>query len=276
MSREFSRVRSEAIRSMLVDAVELAPHRSPSYRTRSYLAAAGLVVAGLVVGGAVSAAAVTAGFASQIANEPIGDSPAPDGVIPGAPVITLRGEPLSQLVTGSATVTLPKPPTGATHVRVAVSCLTAGTTTWGLDAGGNNPGSVCTDSDVREPQAAYFDFALSGDDVLSIHADADDSSMVTYQYVTHVETDWGVNANGDTFGVVKQDGATPDLVYAIGFDPSNEPLEGYVWATDLEGPQPTSPAQALESQEEQGAEGWDVPLYLSDGKTQIGLFHVGA
>ena len=277
MSREFSRVRSEAIRSMLVDAVELARHRSPSYRTRSLLAAVGLVAAGLVVGGAVSAAAVTAGFASHTVDAPVG-VPAPDGVLPGAPIITVLGAPRSQAVTGSTQLTLAAPPPGSTHVRVAISCITPGTTSWGFGAARTNAETTCTAADLQGAQATYLDFVLSADNVLEVRADAGVSSMVTYEYLTMVETAWGVNANGESFGVVKSGDRVPDLVAATGVDPSGKPIDGYVRASDLAqfapgaAPEPSSPAEALNRAP---SKGWDIPLYASDGKTQIGVDHVG-
>jgi hypothetical protein len=258
---------------MLVDAVELKSPWSPSYRTRSLLGTLALVAAGLVVGGAVSAAAVSAGYVSQADNRDDGIV-APEGVLPGAPVISLLGDPVSQQITGAKELALPTPPKGSTHVRVTISCLTPGTTTWGLDPSGNNPSSACTRFDLLHAQSAYFDFALSADDVLDIRADADVSSMVTYQYLALVETAWGVNANGETFGVLKDGGETPDLVSAIGVASSGKVVDGYLWASTLEGPLPTSPAQALEWQAQQGREGRDIPLYASDGRTQLGVVHL--
>ena len=42
--------------------------------------------------------------------------------------------------------------------------------------------------------------------------------------------------------------------------------------------QPANPEQALQWQQERDAkypDGWDVPLFQSDGTTQIGVFHIG-
>ena len=252
MSREFSRVRSEAIRSMLVDAVELAPHRTPSYRARSFLAAAGLVAVGLVVGGAVSAAAVTVGLGSHAAVEQLSGVAAPAGVIPGTPIIALLGVPESQRVTGSAQLALADAPTGATHVRVTVSCLTPGTTTWGFE---NPASSRCVSADMSGILTSYSDFPLVAGKLLTIEADATVSSMVTVQFLSFVETAWGVNAHGESFGAAKGD-ETPDLLYAVGRTASGSEVAGYIRTSDLD-----------------EATGSTVPLYASDGTTQRGVFH---
>ncbi len=64
--------------------------------------------------------------------------------------------------------------------------------------------------------------------------------------------------------------------------PNGEYVDGFARRTQLEYPfpgqnLPTSPAQALE-QQEQNAElypdGVDIPVYECDGVTQVGTFHV--
>jgi hypothetical protein len=80
---------------------------------------------------------------------------------------------------------------------------------------------------------------------------------------------WKVNAHGQTYGIETETG-TPDLVAVIATDGRH----GYAYATQLEGPRPTSPADALR-QEREDPNGYDVPVYESDGTTRIGHFHVG-
>ena len=70
----------------------------------------------------------------------------------------------------------------------------------------------------------------------------------------------------------------------MGDNPNGTHVEAYARTSDLnamspEHPgEPTSPAQALEWQDERGNKypnGWDVPAYESDGTTQVGTFHIG-
>ena len=63
----------------------------------------------------------------------------------------------------------------------------------------------------------------------------------------------------------------PDLIEAMGKDG----IIGYVYATDLRGPIPNSPAEALAIMEKRSDQGRSIPLYKVDGKTVIGEFMVG-
>lgn len=95
--------------------------------------------------------------------------------------------------------------------------------------------------------------------------------------------DWPTNANGQTFGQVGNSPVPPDLIEVEGFDAQGDPVLGYVEATALSeaengGPEPTSVAQALAQQEarlRQYPSGQQVPVYRSDGETQVGHFRVG-
>lgn len=78
------------------------------------------------------------------------------------------------------------------------------------------------------------------------------------------------NANGETYGYgiqAESIGCEPDLIAATGVDGTN----GYVRGSDLEGPIPTSPEEALAMQ---SSEGRYIPLYESDGEKVIGEFYI--
>jgi hypothetical protein len=73
------------------------------------------------------------------------------------------------------------------------------------------------------------------------------------------------------------------VTYGSGLDaksPADEPdliqveatngRTGYAYKTDLEGPMPSSPAQAIKQQQSLGAK--TVPVYAVDGTTRIGQF----
>lgn len=266
MNTSFTPERSDAIRSMLV--ARAARRRAPRA-----LASIALVAAGLLVGSAVAAAAFSWSAPTELSGVP-----APAGVIPGAPIISLLGAPTSQIVRGDADIPLGDPPTGATRVRVTSTCLTAGATSWGFEARGNNPISSCSGDQIES--TSWFDFALDGD-TISIGASDETESLVTIQFLNYVETAWGVNARGETFGVSKEGLGDPDLV-AVALAASDE--IGYARHSDLDafGPewpdQPSNPTQALAWQEERDARypnGWDIPVYASDGVTKVGLFHIG-
>ncbi len=86
---------------------------------------------------------------------------------------------------------------------------------------------------------------------------------------------WPTNARGLTYGpgpnaLSPQD--EPDLVLAT----ATNGKDGYVLATDLEGPTPSSPEEALAWQAARAGKAWVIPVYQSDGITQIGVFELGA
>jgi hypothetical protein len=63
----------------------------------------------------------------------------------------------------------------------------------------------------------------------------------------------------------------PDLISAVGVDGTH----GYVLKKDLDGEQPKTLEEALAIQKNRPASGRDIPLYDVDGKTIIGVFHIG-
>ncbi|MEN0084656.1 MAG: hypothetical protein AAGC66_07800 [Leifsonia sp.] len=95
---------------------------------------------------------------------------------------------------------------------------------------------------------------------------------------------WPKNAHGQTYGSQGSSPIAPDLLLVEGEDATGKPISGYVNSRELAeaengGPQPTSPAQALKQQQERLKKyphGQWLPVYTSDGETQIGRFLVGS
>lgn len=93
---------------------------------------------------------------------------------------------------------------------------------------------------------------------------------------------WPKNANGQTYGQQGLSPVAPDLIEVEGEDENGIPVTGYVLSAQLSeaefgGPEPTSPLQALEQQEERLRKypnGQRLPVYKSDGVTQVGTFLV--
>lgn len=290
----FDPQRSEGIRSALVDTVEATATAPLRARSRRWLGLTVFAVAGIVTGGAVSgaAAAFTAG---QPGPELIGPGPsaptqasavpAPPGVTPGAPIVSLLGSTVSTHVHGATTIPLGDIPEGATHVRVTMECVTPGATSWGTDPAGNNPSTSCSARDVDgATSSSYYDFPLDASiTTLTIRAESVVESLISYQFVNYVPTAFGVNENGEIFGANLGE-TTPDLVAVVGHDEDGDLVDGYARATDLYafGPdwpgQPSNPDEALAWQKDRDArypDGWDVPIWESDGSTRIGTFHIG-
>jgi hypothetical protein len=89
---------------------------------------------------------------------------------------------------------------------------------------------------------------------------------LTATYAQVSTSDWGVNGNGQTYGVANDDG-TPDLIAAI----ATNGKTGYVYARDLEQPAPTT----LQTGTPPGPTR-TIPVYTSDGHTEIGQFLIGS
>ncbi|MHB9004315.1 MAG: hypothetical protein ACYC6C_09685 [Coriobacteriia bacterium] len=82
---------------------------------------------------------------------------------------------------------------------------------------------------------------------------------------------WPTNASGQTYGTptgTPYDYREPDLIKVCA---TNGKI-GYSVRVDLEGPTPASPEEALWLQAEQAGKGRVIPVYESDGVTQIGVF----
>lgn len=198
-----------------------------------------------------------------------------DDVIAGAPIIDLLGAAESHALDADRDFPLDGAPAEATHLRVTVHCTTPGTTAFGTDAGGNNASLVCTERDIETTaDTAWLDVPLGREDALFVTLSDGATSTVTLQYARHTPTEWGVNADGETFGVSGLGGEDPDLVAAIGMAPDGTTVPGYVRSADLMGPVPSSPEEALEQQANQPVSR-DLPLYESDGRTVIGTFRAG-
>ncbi|WP_439565761.1 hypothetical protein [Microcella sp.] len=284
MNPEFSQTRSDAIRAGLEHAVSV--HTPDSVRrVPGWITGASLLIVGLVTGGAVSAAAVTGlqGVVSLVGPTNIAIE-APPGVLPGVPIISLLGETESYEITGEATVDLSAPPDGATHVRATISCLTVGSFNWGIDPTGNNPSIYCGAEDVTSGSgSASMDFPLdTGTQRIFAQTGPQGRALLVVQYVNYVPTALGRNASGETYGVAWT-GLEPDLVAVDGIAPDGSSFVGYARATDLDafGPdwpgQPSSPEEALEWQRERDErypDGWEIPVYSSDGRTVLGRFLV--
>lgn len=282
---EFTSGRSDAIRAELI--AHVAEKRQP--RSRRILMAAGLVLAGALAGAGVSAAAfATTGTFSP--SQPTPSYPdavvAPPGVIPGAPIISMLGDPIIETIDSTMQISLANRPAEATHARVTITPLTPGSLSWGTSADGNNPSGHWNNADLlgeRNPDA-WGDFPLD-DSVTTLYlAPSGFSGIATVQFVTHVPTLLGINEDGETYGIWHSISGDADLVAVTGKAADGNFVSGYVYRSELEGFSPdhpglpSNPEEAIRWQEERNQKypgGWEIPVYRSDGVTQIGVFTIG-
>ncbi|MFT4109279.1 hypothetical protein, partial [Propionicimonas sp.] len=218
---------------------------------------------------------------------PDGYAAAPAGVVPGSPLTTLLGSPVTVRVVDPTRYDVGTRPEGATHARVTVTCLSAGRISFGPDARGNNPSVACGKEDVGAVHGvAWQDFELTSEVThFFFGTSGGGKASASIQFLAQVQTRLGVNANGQTYGMSGAAQGEPDLVAVSGVDSSGRDIDGYSRRVDLDAfspdhpGQPTSPAEAVELQRQRDRNyphGWDVPVFTSDGTTRIGTHHVGS
>lgn len=275
---QFTEHRSAAMEAGLVKHVT----EQPQVRTR-WARSVGLLLAGTLVGAGASVGAMANGLFPVGNEHGGGDSSAsqpelidaPPGVAPGSPVVAVLGEPESVAITGPETVehSLAGRPTEATHAHVVVVPTGPGTLTFGMDPGGNNPSATWVASEITSESWSSYDFPLQGGTDMLYLDPTRFTGVVTIQYVTHIPTRYGVNSHGQTYGSFAVEGEDPDLGAVV----ATNGREGFVLTsaykdaiglTDL----PSSPEEALREQEERSGTGISLPVYESDGRTQIGEF----
>ena len=208
--------------------------------------ASGLAVAALVTGGAI----YVAGF------------PGEESTVSTWPATTL-----TESGTGPSTMHLGPAPDGATHIRVILTCgsgyelASQGEDKYHIDMSdelgildGDGEGTFI-DCAYAERDHIKVDLSDFGDDgLVTIQAPTGAGWSATAIYVRIIASDWGVNANGDTYGVPNSVGV-PDLHAA---QATNGKI-GYIYDDDLWCAAPNATS---------------IPVYESDGETVIGEFPI--
>ncbi|WP_166880177.1 DUF4175 domain-containing protein [Salinibacterium sp. ZJ450] len=261
---QFTQARSDLIRAELQRTVEATRRvrRSP-HRKRWGIAV--FAIAGVVSGGTVAAAATSGLFWPHTEPNPL----------PGAPAATALTDISITEGTGDLVIELPSQPADATHFSVVFTCRSSGTFVWGFDPSGNNPSTACQPGEMSS-----HNFPITADSTKFHVTTTDDQASwsIASRYVQTRTEALGVNEHGETYGVAGDGSNTPDLIAVIGVADDGTAIEGYARASDMEQPMPSSPEEALRSQEEHQAKhpnGREVPVYKSDGTTRIGTFTIG-
>ena len=84
-------------------------------------------------------------------------------------------------------------------------------------------------------------------------------------------TKWPRNASGMTYGSGLDAQSPQDEPDLIKVEATNGKV-GYSLRTDLEGPEPKTPQEALRIQAARAGTAQEIPVYLSDGITKVGVF----
>lgn len=182
--------------------------------------------------------------------------------LPGGDIVTPLADPVTVSGSGTQTVHLGVPPQGTDGIDVHLTCLTVGYFEFSDGAA-----MECRAADIgtRTASGIYRLPATAETRDTTITAAPGQRWRITATYIKATVTEWGVNDRGQTYGVQNASG-TPDLVAAM----ATNGEEGYVFATELTGPQPANPSEAATFQPTART----IPVYESDGVTQIGVFTV--
>jgi hypothetical protein len=133
--------------------------------------------------------------------------------------------------------------------------------------------------DLRQPPPDAQDAIevvplVHGTGTVTINTSANASWTLQALYVNRVTSSWGINANGQTYGVPNQNGS-PDLIAVV---TDQGKIQGYVNAAEQNcaaGGDLKSPTQALAWDKASKNRNISIPVYTSDGTTVIGTFIVG-
>jgi hypothetical protein len=193
---------------------------------------------------------------------------------PGAPVDSPLGNVITATRTGTATIDIGTPPATATDVSLSLTCLTVGSFYFP-----NGSSMSCNSADLThvppsDGPASEIVPLTAGVDTVTIKTSPNATWTLQAMYVNQVTTAWGVNASGETYGVMNQNGI-PDLVAVIINQGS---AHGYVKESELNcaaGGGVASPAEALAWDKVSQNRNVAIPVYESDGVTVVGTFILG-
>lgn len=245
---------SQALEAELVSRVQKASPSRTRKRTRMWLGAGALAGAGILGGVGATAAGLF--------------------VTPGSQQVTPLSTPVTETHEGTATIELGDPPEGTTGIEMELNCLTPGR--FEFPDGAN---TICAATDVGTPQdwSGYTIALTPGQNRVTIKADPGARWRLSAKYVNRETTDWGVNPDGNSYGMQNENG-TPDMIAVI----ATNGTRGYVYGTELEEADGTaamktfkSPEEALAWQEARRGKTFSVPVYDVTGKTVIGQFVIG-
>lgn len=187
----------------------------------------------------------------------------------GGTVTTELSEVQTGVFSGNGGIDLGEPPQGATGVAISFTCLSTGTFTF-------DDGAATTCSTPGEELLVTHVLGLEFlvDYRVTVSTTPGAQWTLAANYVRERTTEWNVNENGHTYGVANEFG-TPDLIAVTAVEGS----AGYVWHTDLDDATGASsnfrsPEEALAWQEERRGKTIEIPVYESDGTTEIGKFRI--
>jgi len=260
---------AEGIRAQLV---ETAAGTSPlAKRTHRRRLAIGAVASVAAVGFLTAGAVIVAG-------------------LPGEHIVTEVGAGVAASYTGTSTVQLGALPEGANAISFTITCASAGVFSVAF-ADGSGISWECSDtpgpreSTTEDPydQTVPVGHVVNvkdqrladGENSFVVETDPATQWSVAVRFANSVTTDWGVNANGDSYGVPNENGV-PTLHAVLA---SNCEF-GYVYFDDFMSDAGDDGGEQshtiFKSDSGDGDEqAYAIPVYESDGETVVGEFWIG-
>ncbi|MCS5732303.1 DUF4179 domain-containing protein [Herbiconiux daphne] len=181
---------------------------------------------------------------------------------PGTPIVTEFSEQITGTFTGTDTLDLGPVPAGANGIEITVTCLTPALFTLGeFDT------LVCGNGGNNTVSWGAVPLTLEQQSTVTIETTPDAKWSIVAQYTKTIDTDWGVNEAGQTYGAPKGP-ENPDLVPVS----ATNCRRGYAYAADLESPGPDGMTWEEAQEYINGPNRLDrhIPVYEADGTTVIG------
>lgn len=218
---------------------------------------------GIFLGAGIGAVVALAGGAAAVATGVV--------VLGGGTEVTQLGDVRAGSFTGTGGLDLGMPPEGTTGVSISFTCLSSGVFTF--DDGAE---TSCSSPGEGSPTTYVLDVNSIEGTRVTVSTTPKAQWSLTASYVNERITEWNVNGNGQTYGIENEFGS-PDLIAAV----ATNGRPGYVTRTELDEATGAtaarafkSPEEALAWQEERRGKIFEIPVYESDGVTQIGTFRV--
>lgn len=197
-----------------------------------------------------------------------GGAVAANYLLPGADIVTDTSSSHTVTGIGPSKIRIGAAPAGTNSLETALACLSAGTLTWPDGAS-----QTCTSADAAHP--GKYSLAWTPDHTtFRLGATPGTRWRLSYTFSHRQPTSLATNAAGQTYGIDSNNGH-PDLIAAT----ATNGRDGYVVAKQLANADGCStaktPAKNVKCTEDRAGKTVIIPVYESDGETQIGVFQIG-
>lgn len=239
---DFDPARSAGIRSLLITTATTQPRQKHRRIWLGISLVAGLSVLG--VGGAVAA----------------------NYVLPGEDQVTQLDSPRTVTGSGTQTLQLGHVPAATDALETTLTCLDAGTLTWP-----DGSSMTCRTSDIGSTGTGHLAWTANQGS-FRLTATEHMRWKLEYTFSHRHPTALQTNATGQSYGTDTSK-KHPDLIAAE----ATNGRQGYISAADDAAAScgnVKTPAEAIKCNQDHAGKTETIPVYESDGVTQIGVFEI--